>query len=200
MTDDYGYEPARRQTDHDRVVTSGAWTGAILGMALVGWLDMHLPGLLAWALEWAVILGACYAMAAWKRAWYAWAAFWGMAALCPLAGILRLAGALDSAWSATAWWLACVMVFLWYWLVRIPRLQPAVQAVARTEIHVFHHVIHHGAGLPSADVTQIPGWSAPSVTASARPAIQGPARKALAAVRRDRTDRKRKQDRRRSPR
>jgi hypothetical protein len=156
---------AAGMSDHDRVMSSGALLGTIAGMAGIGWLEIQLPALASWALEWAIILAVCCAMALWKRAWYAWAAFWGMAVLCPLAGILHLAGAMTGQWSAASWWVACAMVFIWYWLVRMPRLQPAVQAAGRREIHVFHHVIHHGPELAGWAAAEIDGGTAVPVSA-----------------------------------
>ena len=165
---------AAYMTDHDRIITSGAWTGAIAGIAGMGWLETYLPHLAAFALSWAAVLGVCYAMACWKRAWYAWAAFWGMAATCVLCGILQLAGEMRGPAPAASWGVACLMVFIWYWLVRMPRLQPAVQAVVRHEIHVFHHVVQ-----------ELPGWASAEVTGPARKVIAG---STIAAIEPPRTD------------
>jgi hypothetical protein len=176
---DYDYEPAPRQASS--VILSGAWAGAIAGVAALGWLDTYIPHLAAFLLNWTVVLAVCYAMACWKRAWYAWLAFWGMAAACVLCGILQLAGAMAAPWSGACWVMACVMVTIWYWLVRIPRLQPAAEP---REIHVIHHVIHHGQALPWQSATEIPGPDVPAVSGPRATVIRAiePARKALAAA------------------
>ena len=180
--DDYGYDPAPRRpeaagSDHGRVVTSGAWMGALAGTSLLGLADMRIPGWCAFLLNWTICLAVCYFMARWKRAWYAWAAFWGMAAVCLLAGILTLAGLMHGQLSAASWWVACAMVFVWYWLVRIPRLQPAVEAVERREVHVIHHVIHHGPELPGRTAAEMPAAPARKVIAGSARAIGPAARK-----------------------
>jgi len=148
---DYGY--ARLVSDHGRVIESGAWAGALAGVALLGWAGSHLPHLAAFVLDWTVILAVCYGMAAWKRAWYAWLAWWGMAAACVSCGILQLAGAMSGPWAGATWVMACVMVFIWYWLVRIPRKHPVVPDAGT---HVYHHVIFHGQ--------ELPGWASAEVT------------------------------------
>jgi hypothetical protein len=165
---EYDQQPPR-DSDHSRVVRSGAWLGAIVFTSAFGWLDTAIPHWLGFLLNWTVVLAVCYAMACWKRAWYAWLAFWGMAAAALLCGSLSLAGVMKGDWSAASWVMACVIVFIWYWLVRMPRLQPTVQAVARTEIHVFHHVINYPAE---------PGWRA-SVADPGRRVIQGSAARAV---------------------
>jgi hypothetical protein len=149
-------------TDHDRVITSGAWLGAIAGMSALGWSDTRIPHLAGFALNWTVVLAVCYAVACWKRAWYGWVAFWGMAAVCAAAGILQLAGLMTGESSTAVWCVAVAMVAIWYWLIRMPRLQPAVRAVTRHEIHVFHHVVQ-----------ELPGWASAEVTGPARKVIAG---------------------------
>ena len=170
---EYGYKA--EMSDHDRVLSSGAWLGAMAVMAACGWLDGHMPHACGFALNWAAVLAVCYGMAAWKRAWYAWAAFWAMAATCLVAGVLQLAGAMAGPWSVACWCVASAMVFIWYWLIRMPRLQPAVQAVERREVHVFHHVIHHGQELRGPVTAQVTGVPARRVIAGTAQAI-GPAR------------------------
>lgn len=163
-------------SDHERVASSGAWLGFGLGVGALGILDTHMPHVCAFLLNWTFVLAACYFIAVWKRAWYAWVAFWGMAVLCPVGGIMELAGALSSQWSIGAWLLGCAMCFVWYWLIRMPRLQAAVQAVERHEVHVIHHVIHHGQ--------EIPGWSAAPVAAPSRKVIPAVAAKVIEPTRR----------------
>jgi hypothetical protein len=171
------------QTDHDRVINSGAWLGAIAAMGALGWLDMRMPAWCAFLLNWTVVLAACYAMARWKRAWYAWLAFWGMAAVCLAAGILQLAGLMGGMSSAAVWWVASAVVFIWYWLIRMPRLRAAAAAVERREIHVFHHVIHHGPQLPGWTAEVIPAEGARQVAAGDVRAISAPRKDLLARAR-----------------
>jgi len=83
-------------SDHERVVSSGAWLGFGVGVGTLGWLDGHMPHVCAFLLNWMSVLAVCYFIAVWKRAWYAWVAFWGMAALCPIGGIMELAGGLPA--------------------------------------------------------------------------------------------------------
>jgi hypothetical protein len=132
------------KSDHERVVTSGAWLGATLFLLLMCWADAHIPHLFAFALNWAVVLGVCYTMAVYKRRWYGWVAFWGMAAACATSAVLQLAGFMHGLLPTAGLLMACVICFTWYWLIRMPRWQPAVEAIERREVHVFHHVIHHG--------------------------------------------------------
>jgi hypothetical protein len=182
----YDYQPApgrAARTDHGRVVTSGAWIGAAAATAALGWLDMRMPAWCAFLLNWTVVLAVCYGMARWKRAWYAWLAFWGMAAICPVAGILQLAGLMGGMSSAAVWWVASAMVFVWYWLIRMPRLRGAAEAIERREIHVFHHVIHHGQELPGWTAEAVPAEDARKVTAGEVRAISPPRRDLLARAR-----------------
>jgi hypothetical protein len=185
MSDEYGYERQRR-TDHHRVVNSGAWLGFGLGVGMLGWLNGHMPHVCGFLLDWAAVLAVCYVMAAWKRAWYAWAAFWGMAALCVLGGIFQLLGLLTSQWSTGSWVVGCGMCFAWYWLVRIPRWHPAP---APRETHIIHHIIHHGDarqalpgwadGVPAWGTQVIPGTTVThEVAATAPKAIGAPAARA----------------------
>lgn len=87
MTDDYGYDDTPRQpsggrSDHERVVTSGAWLGALLVCASLGWADQQIPVFCTWLMNTMVIMTVAYAMAAWKQVWYGWLANWGLAACC----------------------------------------------------------------------------------------------------------------------
>jgi hypothetical protein len=173
--------------DHRRTIESGAWIGAMVVAALLGMLDRHLPHLLAFAVNWLVVLAVCYGMALWKRAWYAWLAFWLMAAICPVSGILQLAGVMTTMSSDAVWMVACAVVFAWYWLVRIPRKQPeAVQDAQAT--HVIHHHVFHvpGAALPFEvpSGTVIPGELAgPAARSIAPPAgLMASARARVASV------------------
>jgi hypothetical protein len=172
----YGYDdtpppPSGSKSDHARVVTSGAWLGALLVCAFPGWADAQVPYVCAWLLNSAVILPATYAVARHKRVWYGWACFWVLAAVCAAAGIMRAATSwLDSPWSNAAW--VCGWLFAWafYWLIRAPRRQePAVQQV----VHVHHHVLHAGVqpGWDGAEVTQVSGTGMHPVTATSRKAI-----------------------------
>ena len=112
-------------SDHDRVVTSGAWAGAMAAAAVLMWADNHMPYACAWLLNTAVVLGTAYGMARWKRAWYAWLCFWALAVICAAEGILKAATTLlDAPWSNATWVFAWLLVGCWYWLVRAPRRQP----------------------------------------------------------------------------
>lgn len=144
--------------DHGRVVTSGAWFGALIVSGLLAIADLHMPFVLGWLLNSSVILGVSYFMARWKRAWYAWACFYGLVAVCLLNGLLKAATPwLDGSWSAGTQTLAWLLVGCWYWLVRAPRKQlPKAPDVS----HVVHHHVIHGPGPtlpPGIDVTQLPG-------------------------------------------
>jgi hypothetical protein len=83
-----------QKDDHGRVVTSGAWWGTIGFTAVMAWLSSKVPYAVAWTLNTAVVVTVSYAMARWKRAWYAWAAFWGIAGVAaPEPGAARAAQA-----------------------------------------------------------------------------------------------------------
>ena len=166
-------------SDHSRVIMSGAWSGAAVGMSAVGWASMHMPHWCGYLMEWAVVLGVCYGLALYKKQWFGWAAFWFMAVLCPLAGILELTGVMAGQWSTASWVIACLLDTGYYWLIRMPRKRAAADPV-RQEIHVFQHIIHHGAALPSAEVYAVTGTPPQQqVTAPVRRSITAPARAAI---------------------
>lgn len=126
----------------------GAWCGAMAAAVAMTWLSAKVPYAVAWLVNSAVITGVSYAMARWKRAWYAWLAFWGIVAVCALNGLLKATTALlDSSWSGAAWLLAWAVVGCWYWLVRAPRRQPPE---APGEVHVVHHHVLHPPGWTAA--------------------------------------------------
>ncbi len=147
------------RTDHGRVLDSGAFTGALIVSAFLAWADTKMPLLCAWLVNTAVILGVSWAMAAWKRAWYAWLAFWGMSVICVIDGCLDAVAYRGTTAVAAVWPVACAYVFIWYWLVRSPRRQPPPPPQV---IHVMHH------GLPG-QVTAVPV----PVTAPGRKVITG---------------------------
>lgn len=160
-----------QKDDHGRVVTSGAWTGLGLGVAALGILNGHMPHVCGFLLDWAAILAVCYFMARHKRAWYAWAAFWGMAALCVAGGIFQLAGLMTSQWSEGSWAIGCAMVFVWYWLVRIPRLHPPKLPDVT---HIVHHHVMHGPDGRAIDLGPygLPGATVPvELDQAGRPAV-----------------------------
>ena len=176
------------RTDHERVASSGAWAGAALGMLLLMAADLYIPLWCAFALNWTVILGACGAIAVYKARWYGWLCFWGLAVTCLVTGVLKIAGAVDAQPISTAAMIAGgIIAFFYYWLVRMPRRQPEAPA-QRREVHVFHHVIHHGQQAPGVTVTagrgEIPAQKV--IAGSVMRAIEAPRRKAdglLAAAR-----------------
>jgi hypothetical protein len=135
------------QTDHDRVMTSGGWYGVLIGAAVLGIIDAHLPLMLGWTVNTLVVLGIAYAMAVWKRCWYGWLAFWGLVAMCAIDGGLDL---FVQSWpygnplsiGIQAW--AQVFIWIWYWLIRMPRRQTEAPPQVSHVIH--HHVID---GLPA---------------------------------------------------
>src|SRR5208282_1381611 len=106
------------------------------------WLSAKVPYIVAWLFNSAVTIGVSYAMARWKRVWYAWLSFWVIVAVCLTNGILKAATSLlDHPWSGASWIVAWVLVGSWYWLVRIPRLHPPkVPDVT----HIVHHHVLHG--------------------------------------------------------
>ncbi len=169
MDEDY---ERQRKTDHERVASSGAWLGFGLGVGLLGWADGHMPHVLGFLLNWSSILAVCYAMATWKRAWYAWIAFYGMAALCVTGGMLQLLGYLTSQWSTGSWIVGCSMCAVWYWLVRIPRMHPPKLPDVT---HIIHHHVFHGPGSQVLDLGQhvpgLPGSLPAELGPDGRPAV-----------------------------
>jgi hypothetical protein len=172
------------QSDHDRVLSSGAWFGLFAGSLVMCWIEYKMPAWAAYLLTWAVVLPVTWFMARWKDIWYAWITWWGLVALCVAHGFIELLTPWFDGHYLTVGSLIFGQVFvgLWYWMIRIPRKQPAPQpqvAVSRQETHVYHHVIHHGQ--------QVPGWTpqqaipAATVTAEVLPA--GAERKAIEAPR-----------------
>jgi hypothetical protein len=163
MSDYDGYDgtPRRGKSDHERVITSGAWLGTAAFTGAMCWVSAHVPYFAAWLVNTAVIMGVSYAMARWKQAWYAWLCFWGLALACALNALLKAATTwLDNPWSNATWALAWLAVGSWYWLVRSPRRQPpAPPQVLHVVHHVVHHVLHHGHGATvewRADTPQVP--------------------------------------------
>lgn len=167
-----------KQSDHERVTTSGAWTGAIAGMLGLMAVDWRVAQWAAFMLNWTVILATCYLIARYKRRWYGWAAFWALTAACLISGILGLVGLMGGKYPSTAALLiGGVTVFIYYWLIRMPRLRPAVQTAAKVirhehnVVHV-HHVVIRGQ--------QVPQWTATQVSpGAARPLPQAPARRVI---------------------
>ena len=159
------------QTDHDRVVTSGAGLGAMAGIALMCAADSLIPHWCAFVVNWAVILSACGAITVYKRRWYGWLAFWGLAAICLTSAVMALFGVQRSLLGGAV--AGIVITGIYYWLVRMPRLQE--EPAERREVHVFHHVIHHG---------QEPGWTVTAAAAApARKVIPGSVLRAITAPR-----------------
>jgi hypothetical protein len=154
--------------DHDRVVASGAWAGAIAVSALLAWADTKIPLLCGWLVNTAVVLSVCWLMAAWKRAWYAWLAFWGMVAICTADGCLDLAGAERGGLaSGVVWLVAVIYVTCWYWLVRAPRQAPPEPPQPVQHV-IHHHVLDPDQALPTARPVPVP---TPAVPARLRPAL-----------------------------
>jgi hypothetical protein len=161
------------KTDHDRVITSGAWWATAAFTALMAWLSVKVPYIVAWTVNTAVVCGVSYGMARYKRAWYAWLSFGAIAAVCAANGILRAATPLlSNHWSAASWVLAWITVWSWYWLIRIPRRHPP----GHGDTHIWHHHVFHGAPgqavpLPewADDVPPAPGMTVPGEVAGAPP-------------------------------
>jgi hypothetical protein len=184
--DDYEYKPPERpgRSAHDQVVTSGAWWGTLAFTLAMIWVAAHVPWVVAWLANSAVTAGVSCAMARWKRAWYAWLAFWVIVAVSMLNGLLKAATPLlDSSWSAASWILAWIIVWAWYWLVRIPRRHPPAPGPVT---HVVHHHVFHAPGavqLPGAAPAAggVPVWTAESLPGTAVPpaGIPGRARRAI---------------------
>jgi hypothetical protein len=105
---EYGYDdkpPAASgsKSDHERVVTSGAWLGAMAVAVFLCWAGAQVPYVCAWLINTAVILPATYAVARHKRVWYGWLCFWVLVVVCAAEGIMRAATSwLDSPWSNAA--------------------------------------------------------------------------------------------------
>lgn len=168
---------SRHQSDHDRIVSSGAWAGAFLFTVAMLWVSVKLPFALAWLINSAVVIGTSYLMARWKRAWYAWLCFWIIVGVCAANGLLKAATPwLDHPWSSASWIVAWVVVWSWYWLVRIPRRHPPAPPQVSHVVH--HHVVHgvQGVQLPAGvDVTAVPGVVIPGeVEAGRRREIEAP--------------------------
>jgi len=169
------------KSDHVRVATSGAWWGAIIVSGFMAWADPQMPLFCSWPLNTAVILGACWAMAAWKRAWFAWLAFWGMAACCVADGVSAALGLERSFSSAMLWLLASAYVTCWYWLVRAPRRHPPEPAQQAMHV-IHHHVIHGGAAAPLEWAESIPQVTGEQGRPGGRPAIAPGTLKAVEAA------------------
>ena len=167
-----------RKSDHERIVTSGAWWGTLAVTLAMMWLTTVVPYAVAWLVNSVVTIGVSYAMARWKRAWYGWLAFWGIVAVCALNGLLKAATTLlDAPWSGVTWILAWLLASSWYWLVRAPRRQsPATPQVSHV---VHHHVLHAPGGVTGTAIpaAEDPGWV--SVPAASREAIPAAAMRAI---------------------
>lgn len=164
------------------VTSSPAWWGIIPAGLLLIFADAHLPVMAGWALNTLAILSGAYVITARKRVWYAWAAFWGLAAICALEGILNLfTSVLSSPVSAATQVCAWVFLLIWYCLLRIPRRQPPAPPQVSHVVH--HHVIHGSVPRPGKAagqfITDLMPDSVPGTVegTSTRPAItRAPAR------------------------
>jgi hypothetical protein len=136
------------------------------------WVAAHVPYVVAWLANSAATAGVSYAMARWKRAWYAWLAFWVIVAVSVLNGLLKAATPwLDSPWSSASWVLAWIIVWAWYWH------PPAPGQVT----HVVHHHVFHVPGaaqLPDSvpGPASMPAWTAESLPGAAVPPAGIPGR------------------------
>lgn len=160
------------QSDHDRVLSSGAWFGAFVFACLMGWIDAQVPRWAGFLVTWTVIIAVFYAIARYKRAWYAWLSLYATMALFLVCITLNLIGVLNNNLSFASFVVAGIGLFIYYWLIRMPKLQ----TVAAKEIHHIHHVVHHG--LPNG--YDVPGYQ----LEDRRPVtLSGTVRKALPQVR-----------------
>jgi hypothetical protein len=141
-------------SDHDRVVSCGAWFALIPIMLILGLIDKQVPQVAGWLLDWAIFLAVTVVIARWKRSPVAYAACAGMVAVSVFSAIYK-----TTFWSRGMvitqpdWYGGLGIMFCWYWLIRSGRkVQAPVPALAiqRSEQHVYHHVVHH---LPQTAVT-----------------------------------------------
>ena len=156
--------PSRKP--HDELITWLVIAAIAIGAAVMWWWDNHLPRAVTGVLNPALILVPSWLMARWKRAWYAWLAFWVLAGLYAVSAVVWLTAGWDSGSGLAAAGGAAVLgVFAA--LIKMPRRQPP--AVPETRHVVHHHVLHgpggQGAGLPASS------WTA-AVTGSDEPARQ----------------------------
>ena len=156
--------PSRKP--HDELVTWLVIAALAVGAAVMWWWDNHLPGAVVAVLNPAVILVPSWLMARWKRAWYAWLAFWVLAGLYAVSAVVWLTAGWDpGSGLAAAGGAAVLGVFAA--LIKMPRRQPP--AVPETR-HVVHHHVLHG---PRGQAVELPAspWTA-AVTGSDEPARQ----------------------------
>jgi len=170
--------------EHWQAASAGAMMGSVAGCTVLGVIDAQLPELAAWVINTVAIMAVCWAMAAWKRAWYSWLLFWGMSVVCLSDQIVYWAGASinRSATSAAGWFVVWAYGICWYWLIRSPRRS----LVASPELHIFHHVIHHGPGQdPVGSMAASSGPASPPKTIQGKVmhAIEAPSRVPGAASR-----------------
>ena len=133
-----------RKTDHDRVMASGAFWGMFAASLFMAWLAVTVPYIVAWLINSAIMVSVSYAMARYKRTWYARVSFWLIVAVCATNGTLKaFTPLLNNPWSSANWVIAWVVVGSWYWLIRLPRHRAAEPAVSHV---VHHHVLHHPDG------------------------------------------------------
>jgi len=157
------------QSDQGRTASSGALIGAVIVTFGLGMADLHMPAWCGFALNWSVILGACYVTTVYKRRWYGWLVFWGLAVTCLIAAILGLMGVVSgNRPNGAGLVIGAAIVGAYYWLLCIPRRQAGAPA-PRSEVHVFHHVVHHGQSSGPAVVT----------AAAARAQFPGPVQKVI---------------------
>lgn len=177
MDDDYDYLPPRQprsKPGRERAISPAAMFGMLAVTVFLAWADTKMPKPFAWLMNTATILGTSFAVARWKRARLAWAAFWVLAVVCVIDGILGVAAFEGSMASATVWLVTWAYVACWLLLIGVARRQPSRPP---EEVHVVHHHVLHGPAETDALT-----WTARPV-ASARPAIEAPASGPAAALR-----------------
>jgi hypothetical protein len=161
---------------HDELVTWLVIAALAIGAAVMWWWDNHLPQAVVGVLNPVVILVPSWLMARWKRAWYAWLAFWVLAGLYAVSAVVWLTGGwYPGSGLAVAGGVAVLGVFAV--LIKMPRRQPP--AVPETR-HVVHHHVLHGPGrqateIPAAAWTATVTGSTPRAFTRIRKAITGPA-------------------------
>ena len=174
----------RYKTATERLIGWTVLAGVTAATMILWWVDYHAPAIVVWFANRVAVLGSAYGMAWWKRAWYAWAVFWVLAAMQFAGFILDLLDgfARDSVNSPVSTFSAMAGLFvlgLLYLLGRLPRRRAAASAQAAVSHVVHHHVLH---GL-DGQAEQLPEsvWTASVIDGTAPREVPVAAPKAIEA-------------------
>jgi hypothetical protein len=157
-------EVKAKPTAEERRHAQSLWLFAGLACGC-GALDSVLPGFLAWAFTWAVMITAAVLYGRWSRNRLVWLPF-----ACLIADFAFTAVQMAVTWTApdpmsgslTGLGTGIILVLGAVWMIKLPLKRETPDGT----VHVFHHVIHHGGA-------QVPGTVTVTAMSPVRKAVTG---------------------------